>query len=53
MVSKRSRRWLMLLLFVGGPLLGWLMLDDRGLLFGLIVSVLAVGWFLVEEKHLL
>ena len=43
----------MLVLFVAGPILGWIMQDDRGLLFGLIVSSLAVVWFLIEEKHLL
>jgi len=53
MLLRHPRRWLMLLLFLAGPTLGWLLLDDRGLLFGLIVSALAVVWFLIEEKHLL
>jgi len=43
----------MLLLFLAGPIVGWLLQGDRGLLFGLIVSALAVIWFVIEEKHIL
>lgn len=53
MPLRHRRRWLKLLLFLAGPIVGWLVLDDRGLLFGLIVSALAVVWFVVEEKHIL
>ncbi len=41
----------MLLMFLGGPSVGWLINGHRGLMFGLALSVLAVGWFLLEERR--
>ncbi len=52
MTSKGVRRTLMVLLFIGGPLIGYLMLESRGLLFGLAVSVLAVIWYFLEERRI-
>lgn len=52
MVSKRVRRTFMLLMLLGGPIAGWLINGDRGVMFGLAVSVLAVGWFLLEQKKI-
>ena len=52
MSSKRVRRTVMLVLFLGGPITGWLLREDRGFLFGLVVSLLAVVWFLLEEKKI-
>ncbi|MFN6106343.1 MAG: hypothetical protein ACK5EA_18080 [Planctomycetaceae bacterium] len=52
MNSKRNRRLLMALLFVGGPLVGFLLNGDRGLLLGLGTSVLAILWYLLDERHL-
>jgi hypothetical protein len=42
----------MLLMFVGGPLVGWQVNGDRGMLFGLAVSALAVFWFLLEQRKI-
>lgn len=53
MKTHAQRRWIILALFLGGPIAGWLLLADRGLLFGLTVSLLAVAWFLIEERKLL
>jgi hypothetical protein len=52
MNSKRNRRLMMALLFVGGPLVGYLLNGDRGLLLGLGTSVLAILWYLLDERHL-
>jgi hypothetical protein len=52
MISKRVRRVIMLLMFAGGPLVGYLMRGDRGAMFGLAVSVLAVTWYLLEERRI-
>jgi hypothetical protein len=52
MVSKRVRRTVMLLMLVGGPIAGWLINGDRGILFGLVVSALAVVWFLLEQRKI-
>jgi hypothetical protein len=43
----------MSILFLGGPVVGWLLNGDRGLLFGLVVSVFAIVWFVIEERKLL
>lgn len=53
MLPKRQRRMIMLGLLVGGPVGGWLINGDRGLLFGLVLSLFAVVWFAIEERHLL
>lgn len=52
MNSKRNRRLLMTLLFLGGPLVGFLLNGDRGLLLGLGTSALAIVWYLLDERHL-
>ena len=52
MNSKRNRRLMMALLFVGGPLVGYLLNGDRGLLLGLGTCVLAIVWYLLDERHL-
>lgn len=52
MVSKRVRRMLMLTLLIGGPIVGWLLNGDRGILFGMATSVLAVTWFLLEQRRI-
>lgn len=51
MTPKHVRRTFMLVMFLGGPSAGWLMNGHRGLMFGLVLSVLAVGWFLLEERR--
>jgi hypothetical protein len=53
MQTKHQRRLIMLVLLLGGPVGGWLLNGDRGLLFGLIVSLFAVVWFVIEERKLL
>jgi hypothetical protein len=53
MTTKRGKRFAMLLMLVGGPVGGWLINGDRGLLFGLGVGGLAIVWFLIEERKLL
>jgi hypothetical protein len=52
MNSKRNRRLMMALLFVAGPLVGYLLNGDRGLLLGLGTSALAILWYLLDERHL-
>lgn len=52
MLTKRGRRIVMLLMFLGGPTVGWLLNDDRGLLFGAAVSVLAIIWFILEQRRI-
>lgn len=52
MVSKSVRRTFMLALLVGGPLVGWLFNGDRGMLFGMATSVIAVMWFLLEQRRI-
>jgi hypothetical protein len=52
MLSKPVKRTIMLAMFVGGPILGWFINGDRGTMFGLVVSVLAIGWFLLEERKI-
>ncbi|MFN0050973.1 MAG: hypothetical protein ACKV0T_02205 [Planctomycetales bacterium] len=53
MTRKSRNRLIMTLLFLGGPLVGYLVRGDRGVLFGLVVSVLALIWFVMEETKLL
>lgn len=48
-----KRRVIIAILIVAGPILGAIVGRDRGLLFGGVVSVLAAGWFLVEERKIL
>jgi hypothetical protein len=43
----------MLLLLLGGPIAGWLMRGSRGVLFGLVISLFAVIWYVIEEKRIL
>ena len=48
------RHWLFVLgLFTLGPVCGYLLADDRdrGLLFGLAISVLASGWLLWSQHE--
>jgi hypothetical protein len=52
MVTKQVRRIFMVVMLVGGPLVGWLVNGDRGLMFGLAVSVLAIVWFLLEQRKI-
>ena len=52
MASKRMRRAVMILMFLGGPIGGWLLRGDRGAMFGLAVSVLAIIWFLLEQRRI-
>lgn len=52
MLSKRVQRTIMILMFVGGPIIGWLVNGDRGTMFGLAVSVLAIIWFLLEQTKI-
>ena len=42
----------MLAMLVGGPIGGWLVNGDRGIMFGLAVSALAVCWFLLEQRKI-
>lgn len=53
MLLRHPRRRLMLLLFLAVPALGCMLFDDRGPLFGFVVGVLAVGWLIIEERHIL
>ena len=39
-------------MFVGGPIAGWLINGDRGIVFGLAVSALAIVWFLLEQRKI-
>jgi hypothetical protein len=52
MVSRKFRRLVMLAMLVGGPIGGWLVNGDRGIMFGLAVSALAVCWFLLEQRKI-
>ena len=52
MVSKKMRRTFMLLMLLGGPIAGWLINGDRGIMFGLAVSALSVFWFLLEQRKI-
>jgi hypothetical protein len=52
MLSKPVKRTIMFLMFAGGPIIGWLLNGDRGTMFGLAVSVLAIGWFLLEQRKI-
>lgn len=52
MVSKGIRRTFMLALLIGGPIVGWLLNGDRGIMFGLATSVIAVAWFLLEQRRI-
>ena len=52
MVSKGIRRTFMLALLVGGPIGGWLLNGDRGIVFGMVTSVLALIWFLLEQRRI-
>jgi hypothetical protein len=53
MTTKTQRRWTQLAILLAGPIMGKLMNGDRGLLFGLVVSLLAVIWFVIEERKVL
>lgn len=53
MNSRTQRRLIMLALLLGGPILGWLLNGDRGLLLGLVVSLFAIVWYVIEERRLL
>lgn len=53
LMSHKSRRWVTLGLLLGGPIGGWLLKGDRGLLLGLVVSLLAIIWLFVEERKIL
>jgi hypothetical protein len=52
MVSRPVQRMIMLLMFAGGPIIGWLVNGDRGIMFGFAVSVLAIVWFLLERRRI-
>ena len=52
-MSTTHRRLIALLILTGGPVAGWLLNGDRGILFGLIASALAVVWLLIEERKLM
>lgn len=52
MVSKSVRRTFMLVLLLGGPVAGWLLNGDRGIVFGMATSVIAVTWFLLEQRRI-
>jgi hypothetical protein len=52
MVSKNVRLTFMAVMFVGGPIAGWLINGDRGMVFGLAVSALAIVWFLLEQRKI-
>lgn len=39
-------------LFIGGPLVGYLLNGDRGVLLGLATSAIAIVWWLLDERHL-
>jgi hypothetical protein len=52
MISKRARRVIMAVMFVGGPLVGYLMRGDLGAMFGLAVSILALIWYFLEERRI-
>lgn len=52
-MSIYHRRLIKFALFVGGPVAGWLLNGDRGLLLGLVVSLIALAWFVIEERKLL
>lgn len=53
MNARTQRRLVILALFLGGPLIGYLLRGDRGLLFGLVASALAAVWFVVEQRRIL
>ncbi|HTI51383.1 MAG TPA: hypothetical protein VL475_10545 [Planctomycetaceae bacterium] len=53
MKTKNQRRVIIGMLLVGGPIVGFLLNGDRGLLFGLVVSLLAVVWLVIEERKVL
>lgn len=42
----------MLALLIGGPICGWLLNGDRGIAFGMATSVIAVTWFLLEQRRI-
>ncbi|MBS0261315.1 MAG: hypothetical protein JSS02_05110 [Planctomycetes bacterium] len=52
MLPRTPRQFLPLLLFVVGPVAGWLINGDRGLMFGFAVSVLAVIWYTLEHRRI-
>lgn len=52
-MSTTHRRLITLSILMGGPVVGWLINGDRGILFGLIASVLAVVWLVIEERKLM
>jgi hypothetical protein len=53
MTRTRWRRLITVVFLFGGPIVGWLLNADRGLLFGSFVSVIAILWCAVEERKLL
>ena len=52
MQSRLVRRLSMAALFFGGPVAGWLLNGDRGLLLGLATCVIAGAWFALDERKL-
>jgi hypothetical protein len=52
MVSRKVRRIFIWSILVGGPIGGWLINGDRGILFGLAVSVLAIVWLFLEQRKI-
>jgi hypothetical protein len=52
MVTRKTRRILLWVVLLGGPICGWLMNGDRGVLFGLAVSVLAIVWLFLEQRKI-
>jgi len=52
MLTRNARRIFPFVLFLGGPILGWFINGDRGLMFGFAVSVLAVIWYILEHRRI-
>lgn len=52
MVPKKMRRAFLWLMLLGGPIAGWLINGDRGIMFGLAVSALSICWFLLEQRKI-
>jgi hypothetical protein len=50
MVSKGVRSTFIIAILIGGPLVGWILNDDRGIIFGMAASVLALFWFRIEHR---
>ncbi len=52
MVSRITRRLMMASLFIGGPMVGYAFNGDRGILLGAATSVIALVWFLLDERRM-